>query len=70
MAICLKFAIPISEVYRDKLQTFVDSLLALGLTENQPPSIQFPGMNSQTISGLSKLQIADYYRYKANRNGA
>ena len=46
MDIYLSFADPISEAYQQKLQTFVDGVLAQGITENRPPIIWFTGLNN------------------------
>ena len=56
MNIKLIFADPISESYREKLQTFSDKILAQKLTENRAPSIQFPRMNQETFTGIENLQ--------------
>ena len=56
MEIRLTFADSISEVYREKLQTFSDAILAQGITENRPPSIEFPGMNRETFTEINNLQ--------------
>ena len=58
MQISLKFADKISEAYREKLQTFVNDVVAQGIIENRPPSIQFPGMNDTTYYEIFKLQCA------------
>ena len=63
MEIILKFADSISEAYRKKLETFLDNILAQGLTENQPPSIYFFGMNLETSIGIRKLQLAYFNHY-------
>ena len=63
MDIELTFADSISEVYREKLQTFSDSILALGFTENRPPCIEFTGMNKETFTRIEKLRIAHEDRY-------
>ena len=63
MEIYLTFADSISEAYREKLQTFADSILAEGITENRPPSIHFPGMNEETMKGIECLQRAYFNRY-------
>ena len=55
MDIVLGFADPISEAYREKLQKFLDSILAQGLTENRPPRIRFNGEIWKTIDGIHKL---------------
>ena len=59
MNIELIFAAPISEAYREKLQTFLDSVIAQGITENRPPIIWFPGRNEGTFDGIRKLR-SDY----------
>ena len=61
----LKFADPISEAYREKLQSFIDNILAQGITENRPPYIHFPGMNLQTFDEIYKLGHAFDDRDKA-----
>ena len=65
MAIFLRFADPISEVSRKKLQTFSDNILVQGITENRPPIFWFTGMNEETYDGIEELQ-SDY----DNRYGA
>ena len=62
MDITLTFADPISEVYREKLETFLDNILAQGLTENRPPIIRFTGGNRETFSKIITLQCAYDYR--------
>ena len=56
MSIDLFFVHSISEAYKQKLQTFVDDVLAQGLTENLPPCITFPGMNRATTTGINILR--------------
>ena len=56
MDIKLAFGYQISEVYREKLRTFSDNILAQGFTENRPPSIFFPGMNREIFDGIEKLR--------------
>ena len=63
MDITLSFTDPVSEACRKKLQTFSDSVLAQGITENQPPIIQFPGMNQETFFSIEKLWHAYVRRY-------
>ena len=63
MFIHLLFAGSISEVYRKKLQTFSNTILAQGLTENRPPIIEFPGMNRETFSKIYDLRHAYDRRY-------
>ena len=58
MDIELLFADPISEVYREKLQKFADYILSEGITENRPPSIEFPGMNRGKFDEINKLRRA------------
>ena len=48
MEISLEFADPISEAYREKLQTFSNKILVQGFTENRPPCIWFTGKNDET----------------------
>ena len=66
MIIYFRFADPISEAYRKKLQTFSDSILAQGITENRPPIISFSGMNEETLPGIKKLQVAYCFRYRTH----
>ena len=63
MIIYLKFADTISETYREKLQTFSENILAQRITENRPPSIEFPGMNEGTFYSIEYLQDVYGYRY-------
>ena len=63
MGICLAFY-PISETYRKKLQTFSDSILAQGITENRPPLIEFTGVNSATLNGIINIYL-NYDHYGA-----
>ena len=65
MIIDFTFADPISEAYREKLQTFLNSVLAQGITENRPPSIRFPGMNEETFDEIDELQHVYNDRYGA-----
>ena len=58
MEISLTIAYPISEAYREKLQTFLDSVLAQGITENRAPYIHFPRMIWGTFQGILELQRA------------
>ena len=58
MEIYLTFAYPISEAYREKLQTFSDTILAKGFTKHQPPRIWFPGIKKETSTGIDKLLTA------------
>ena len=58
MEIDLTFADPISEAYREKLQTFSDNVLAQGITENPPPNLWFSGMNRETFSKIYELRGA------------
>ena len=58
MQIDLTFSDPVSEAYRQKLQTFLDKILAQGLTENRAPDFYFSGMNWKTFTGIAKLQSA------------
>ena len=62
MTILLSFADSISEAYRQNLQTFSDSILAQGITENRPPIIRFPEMNEDTFDEIYELQYAYDYR--------
>ena len=64
MKISLEFADPISEVYREKLQTFSDNILGQGITEHRPPRISFPGMNQGTFDEIMKLDRAYEDRYR------
>ena len=66
MKIDLKFADPISEVYREKLQTVSENFLAQGITdsENRPQRIEFPGMNEEKLDELLALQFAYDRRYE------
>ena len=41
MIIDLSFARPISEAYREKLETFSSNFRAQGITENRLPRIEF-----------------------------
>ena len=72
MKIVLEFADPISEAYRQKLQTFSDNVLAHGITDNRPPRIDFDGMNQGTYNEIIVLQhtyddiTAVYRKLKAN----
>ena len=61
MKISLSFVDPISEAYREKLQTFSDTILAQGITENRSPYIWFPGVNEETLEEIEKLHH-DYDR--------
>ena len=65
MKIYLAFADPISEAYRKKLQTFLDAILAEGLTKNRPPIICFTGMNRGTYDEIMDIHYAYYDRYGA-----
>ena len=56
MDIDLFFAGSISDAYKEKLQTFMDDLIAQGLTENRPPRIRFPGMNLVTFKQMTMLR--------------
>ena len=60
MDIELSFVDSISEAYKQKLQTFVDNVLAQGLNENRPPDITFPGINEASYNDIQKL-LDDYY---------
>ena len=60
MKITFTFADPISEVYRKKLQTFSDSLLAQGNSENRPPIFFFSGMNRQRFIESKNIQKTAY----------
>ena len=61
MDIHLYFAYSISDAYKEKLKTFVDDILAQGLTENRPPRILISGMNSATFDKIIMLH-RDYDR--------
>ena len=65
MKIRLEFAYPISGAYRRKLQTFSDSVLAQGITENRPPYIDFSGMSQETFDEIRELQNEYDRRYEA-----
>ena len=62
MVIYLRFADPISEAYRERLQTFSDAVLAQGITKNRPPVIEFTGLNEETFDKIYKLHTD--YRFK------
>ena len=55
MDIYFSFADPISEAYRKKLQTILDTVITQGITENRPPYIDFPGLNEETYYEIVKL---------------
>ena len=57
MNIALEFVDSISEASQEKLQTFLDNILAQGLTENRPPIIRFPGMREETYNDIRMLQL-------------
>ena len=58
MYIHLTFAYPISQVYREKLQTLSDNFVAQAIAENgKPPLIHFPGMNRETYSESCRLVL-------------
>ena len=57
MDIYLSFAYPISVAYRKKLQTFSNTILAQGITENRPPKIGFPGMKRKTFDKIIVLRL-------------
>ena len=61
MDISLSFADSISDAFKEKLQPFVDDVLAQGLTANRPPIIRFPGMNTETFEQIIMLR-RDYDR--------
>ena len=69
MKINLAFANPISEAYREKLQTFSDYVFAQGITENRAPIIEFPGMNRKKFDAIVVLhrdysdRNKEYYLY-------
>ena len=65
MRISLSFADPISEAYRERLQKFLNTILAKGITENRPPDISFPGRNHGTFNEIYKLRCAYERRYGA-----
>ena len=56
MEIDFRFAGSISEAYKEKLQTFMDDVLAQGLIANRPPIILFHGMNHETFYEISLLR--------------
>ena len=66
MKIDFIFAYSISEANREKLQTFLNNILAQDITENRPPTIWFPGRNEETFFGIRKLQRDYYNRYGCN----
>ena len=47
-----------TEAFTQRLQTFVDHILAQGLTENKPPSITFAGSNRGVAEGIVELRRA------------
>ena len=65
MRVSLRFANPISEAYREKLQTFLDNLLAQRITESRPPIIEFTGINNVTFDDIYELRCAYDSRYGA-----
>ena len=58
MKIYLSFVDPISEAYREKLHTFLENILAQGITENRPPIFWFSGMNKKIYYENQKLHFA------------
>ena len=58
MDITLLFADSISEAYVKRLQTFVDNIIAWGVTENRPPLIWFPGMTQEKYEEIQGLRRA------------
>ena len=56
MNVILRFDDPISDACKEKLQTFMDDVLAQGLTANRPPQIEFSGVNGETSFKLDKLR--------------
>ena len=56
MKIFLSFDDPFSKAYLEKLQTFSDTILAQGITENRPPLFCFPGNNHKTFCEILDLQ--------------
>ena len=57
MNIILHFADSISDAYKQKLQNFVDDVIAQGLTANLPPNLYFPGMNVMRSFKINVLRI-------------
>ena len=47
---------PISETYRQRIQTSAEQILAQGLTENKPPYVSYLGMNKDTRKSLRDLR--------------
>ena len=62
MNIILRFGDSISDAYKQRLQTFVNDVLAQGITENRPPLIRFPGMNEGSYMDIQNLWD-DYVEY-------
>ena len=56
MDIILGFDDSISEAYKQKLQTFVNDLIAQGITANRPPCIWFSGIIAETSDKISLLR--------------
>ena len=56
MDISFVFVPFISEVYKQRLQTFVDGLIAQGFSTNRPPRIRFPGMYEETFFEIWELR--------------
>ena len=59
------FREPLSDRYKVRLQTYIDGILAEGVTGNPPPIIQFPGQQEKSREDLHKLLEAFYASVKA-----
>ena len=55
MKIYLTFTETIPEGYRQRLRTYMDQILAQGLTKNRPPCFYFEGINSETCNKIIEL---------------
>ena len=59
MDISLSFVYSTSEAYKEKLQKFMNDLVAEGRTANRPPDISFPGINDVSYREIQNL-MNDY----------
>lgn len=62
MNIVVSFAGPISEAYRERLEKFMDKIIAQGVTENRPPIVYFPEVNRDKFEKIRELR-EDYSIY-------
>ena len=58
MDICFVCYVPISRIYRQRIEASAEHILAQGLTENKPPFVSYSGMNKDTQKALLDLRQA------------